>query len=84
MKYCDLTPLRLGLGLMSGKRIRALGIFHLEETDDPRRLERARAAVAKLQGVRSSEADHTSQVLTVNYDPGKITLEEIRNTVYGT
>ena len=66
---------------MSEKRNRALCTFHIAETDDPARLEKARAAVAKLKGVKRTEADHTLQMLTVNYDPEKITLEDIRKTV---
>jgi len=81
MKYYNPTELRLGREVMSEKRNRGLCIFHIAETDDPTRLEKARAAVAKLKGVKRSEADHTLQMLTVNYDPGKITLEDIRNRV---
>ena len=51
------------------------------EANDPSRLERARAVAQNLNGVVKSEADHAVQMLTVEYNPGRTTLEAIRNGV---
>jgi len=66
---------------MPSKRNRAMCTIRISESDDLSRLEKARLLVSKLEGVVTSEADHTFQILTVEYDPETITLEEIRNSV---
>ena len=66
---------------MSRKKSRAMCTIRIPETDDLSRLEKARAIAARLEGVVKSEADHTLQMLTIEYDPEKITLDEIRNAV---
>lgn len=65
---------------MREKKSRAMCIIHIWEVDDPGRLEKARTAVNNLKGVLKSEADHILQMLTVEYDPERITLDEIRNS----
>jgi hypothetical protein len=55
--------------------------IRISEIDDLSRLEKARAAVSNLKGVVKSDADQVSQMLTVEYDPDRITRDEIRNAV---
>jgi hypothetical protein len=67
--------------LMQEKKSRAMCTIRIWETDDPSRLEKARMAVKNLKGVSNSEADHILQMLTVEYDPKRITLDAVRNSV---
>ena len=83
MKYLALIKLRFGREVMSENRSRAMCTIRIPEMDDLSRLEKARAVASRLEGVVKSEADHTLQMLTIEYDPQKITLEEIRNAVRG-
>jgi len=55
--------------------------IRVAEADDPRRLERARSIAENLSGVVKSEANHIVQMLTVEYDPEKTTLDTIRKAV---
>jgi hypothetical protein len=66
---------------MQERKSRAMCIIRVWATDDPGRLEKARMAVKNLKGVSKSEADHILQMLTVEYDPKRITLDAIRNSV---
>jgi len=63
------------------RRDRAICTIRIMEANDPSRLERAKAVAQKLNGVTKSEADHAAQMLTVEYDPKRITLEGIRDGV---
>ena len=62
------------------KRSRAMCTIRISEID-PGGLEKARAVVSNLTGVVKSDADHILQMLTVEYDPERITLNEIRSAV---
>ena len=66
---------------MAHRRSRAICTIRIVEPNDPSRLERAKAVAQKLNGVTKSEADHAAQMLTVEYDPERITLEGIRDGV---
>jgi len=55
--------------------------IRIMEANDPSSLERARAVAQNLNGVVKTEADHAVQMLTVEYNPEKTTLEAIRNGV---
>jgi len=44
-------------------------------------LERARRAISKIDGLFDVEANYISHLLVFEYDPDKITLEQIRRTV---
>jgi len=63
------------------KKSRALCTIRIWEVDDPGRLEKAKKVVRNLKGVVKVQTDHISQVLTVEYHPERITLDEIRNSV---
>jgi hypothetical protein len=63
------------------KKSRALCTIRICEVDDLARLEEARTVVRGLEGVTTAEADHVLQILTVEYDPDRIELNEIRNAV---
>jgi copper chaperone CopZ len=45
------------------------------------RLESVREEVAKIVGVSSVEANHVSHALSIEYDPKKITLDQIRKKI---
>lgn len=81
MIYYDSPELSLGREVMSANRRRAMCSIRIFETGDLGRLERARVVVAKLAGVTKAEADHALQILSVEYDPGRITLDEIRGRI---
>lgn len=49
--------------------------------DDSGRLEKARTVVRNLKGVAKVQAYNISNLLIVGYDPERITLNEIRNSV---
>ncbi|MGO9646020.1 MAG: hypothetical protein ACLPY5_14915 [Candidatus Bathyarchaeia archaeon] len=63
------------------KKSRALCTIRIWEVDDPGRLEKAKTVVHNLKGVVKVQADHISHMLTVEYHPERITLDEIRNSV---
>jgi hypothetical protein len=65
---------------MQEKKSRAMCTIRVWEVDDPGRLEKARRIVRNLRGVMKTEANHTSQMLTVEYDPEEIILDEIRKS----
>jgi len=66
---------------MSKKRSRAMCVIRIAETDDLRNLAKARALVGNLKGVLTAEDNHVLQILTVEYDPDRIELNAIRDTV---
>ena len=66
---------------MAHRRSRAMCTIRIMEANDPSSLERARAVAQNLNGVVKTEADHAVQMLTVEYNPEKTTLEAIRNGV---
>ena len=66
---------------MARRRNRAMCTIRIEEANDPSRLGRAKIVAQKLNGVIKSEANHALQMLTVEYDPERTTLEIIRNGV---
>ena len=49
--------------------------------DEWRRMEEARDAVAKLDGVSKVETNHVTHMFYVEYDPEKISFEKIRKEV---
>ncbi|HKM75548.1 MAG TPA: heavy-metal-associated domain-containing protein [Candidatus Bathyarchaeia archaeon] len=63
------------------KKSRALCTIRVWEVDDPGRLEKARKVVQNLKGVVKVQANYILHLLTVESDPEKITLDEIRNSV---
>jgi hypothetical protein len=65
---------------MREKRSRAICIIRVWGEDD-HRLEKATAVVSSLNGVEKSSAQHTTHMLTVEYDPERITLDTIQNAV---
>ena len=66
---------------MGKSKSRAICTIRVWEAGDPKRLGRAKAAAERLEGVVNSEANHMLQMLTVEYDPNRITLETIRAMV---
>ena len=46
-----------------------------------RRMEEARAAIAKLDGVLKVETNHVTHMFYVEYDPEKVSFERIRKKV---
>ena len=66
---------------MSKKRSRAICVIRIAETDDLRNLAKARAVVGNLKGVLMAEDNHILQILTVEYNPDRIELNAIRDTV---
>jgi hypothetical protein len=46
-----------------------------------RRMEEARAAIAKLVGVLKVQTNHVTRMFYVEYDPEKISFESIRREV---
>ena len=46
-----------------------------------RRIEEAREAISKLDGVLKVEANHVTRMFYVEYDPEKISFENIRKEV---
>ena len=63
------------------KKSKAICSIRVWEVDDPGRLKKAGTIVRNLKGVEKVQADHISHVLTVEYHPERITLDEIRNSV---
>ena len=46
-----------------------------------RRMEEARDAISKMDGVLKVEANHVTHMFYVEYDPGRISFERIRKEV---
>ena len=63
------------------KKSKAICSIRVWDVDDPGRLTKAGKIVRNLKGVEKVQADHISHVLTVEYHPERITLDEIRNSV---
>jgi Heavy-metal-associated domain len=81
---CDLyiTPRRGRSKIdVSIQERKAKGTIHVESREGPCRLENAKEVVSKMKGVFSVEANHVSHMLTIQYDPDKVTLDQIRKTV---
>ena len=47
----------------------------------PCRLESLKEQVSKIAGVSGVEADHIIDMLSIEYDPKKVTMDEIRKSV---
>ena len=45
------------------------------------RLEQLKEMLSKMNGVSSVEANHITHMLSVEYDPKKVTMDEIRKKV---
>ncbi|HRS01818.1 MAG TPA: heavy metal-associated domain-containing protein [Bacteroidota bacterium] len=45
---------------------------------------RIEKAVNKLQGVEKSDLDLSTKILTISYDPAKVSVEKIKNTISKT
>jgi hypothetical protein len=48
---------------------------------DARRLEKIRESVSKIVGVFDAEAYHIIDMLTVEYDPDRVSLDQIRRAI---
>ncbi len=59
------------------------GIIRFCGDKEAERLENARTIVCGMKGVTRAEANHISRILCVEYDPERVTLDEIRVAVRG-
>jgi hypothetical protein len=58
---------------------RAKCSVHVDEGNDG--LEAAAKSVSRLKGVLAVKGNHISHMLGIEYDPDKVTIEEIRRTI---
>ena len=62
--------------------MKATGTIHVAELEGrPCRLESIREYVSKIAGVSGVEANHVTHMLSIEYDPRKVTMNEIRKKV---
>lgn len=61
------------------RKRRAKCTIHVDEGNDG--LEAAQKSVSKLEGILDVRANHISHMLGIEYDPDKITIEEIRKEI---
>ena len=59
-------------------------LIHIPAKDAPCGLEKIRESVSKIVGVFDAEANHISDTLTVEYDPDRVTLDQIRRAIKET
>ncbi len=61
---------------------KARGSIHVSEAKDGScRLESAKKTVSKIKGVLLVEANHMTHVLEIEYDPSKVSLDDLRNAI---
>jgi copper chaperone CopZ len=60
---------------------KAKSIIRVADTKAPNGLENAKEAVSKIDGVYECEANHILQMLSVEYDEDRVTLDQIRRSV---
>jgi len=59
----------------------AKGTIHFIHERGPCKLESLKAEVLAMEGVSSVQANHVSHVLSIEYDPKKVTLDQIRKKI---
>ena len=62
----------------SGK---AKGTIHVSDNKVPCGLEEAKEMVSQIKGVLDVESNHLTHLLSIEYDPQKVTLDQIRKAV---
>ncbi|MDH2901505.1 MAG: heavy-metal-associated domain-containing protein [archaeon] len=67
---------------MQSQKTMAKGTIHVSPREGRScRLESVREQVSKIAGISSVEANHVSHALSIEYDPKKITLDQIRKKI---
>ena len=59
----------------------ATGTIHAAQLEGPCRLENLKEQVSKIAAVSGVEANHVTHMLSITYDPKKVTMDEIRKQV---
>jgi cation transport ATPase len=63
-------------------KTKAKGTIHVVQHEGrPCRLESLKKKVSKIAGVSGVEANHVTHMLSIEYDPKKVTMDEIRKKV---
>ena len=63
-------------------KMMAKGTLHVPQHEgSPCRLEALKKQVSKIAGVSGVEANHVTDMLSIEYDPEKVTMDEIRKKV---
>jgi hypothetical protein len=60
---------------------KAIGQIYVRDDDLSCRLEEAKKLALRIRGVLGVETNHTWDTLVVEYDPEKVTLDQIRKTI---
>jgi hypothetical protein len=60
---------------------KAMGQIYVRNNGALCRLEEAKELVLRIKGVLNVETNHMSDMLVIDYDPEKVTLDQIRKTV---
>ena len=60
---------------------KAIAQIHVNGDDISCGLEEAKVLVFRLKGVLNVESNHVSETLVIEYDPDKVTLDQIRETI---
>ena len=59
----------------------ARSVISVPSSEAPCGLEYAREAVSKITGILDVEANHVNEMLIVEYDQERVTLDQIRRTI---
>ena len=63
---------------MLGKKNRARCLIHISGDAHTKRLQKVKEDVSKLRGVLMVDVSHITGILSVEYDPGEVTIDQIR------
>lgn len=63
---------------MLGKKNRARCLIHIPGDARTKRLQKVKGDVSKLRGVLIVDVSHITRMLSVEYDPGEVTIDQIR------
>jgi copper chaperone CopZ len=56
-------------------------VIHIPSNEAPCGLEKIRESVSKIVGVFDTETNHVNELLTVEYDQDRVSLDQIRCTI---
>jgi hypothetical protein len=59
----------------------AKGTIHITQGGRLCMLENLKAIVSKMEGVSSVQANHVSHALSIEYDPKRVTIDQIRKKI---
>jgi hypothetical protein len=59
----------------------ARSLIYVKSSEAPCGLEKVREAVSRIPGIFDADAYHVSNLLAIDYDQDRVTLDQIRRTI---